>query len=172
MLFFTADTHLDHRNIIRYCDRPFSCKEEMNERIVTNWNAKVSENDTVYHLGDFSFSDPRQFVQRLNGKIILIRGNHDYARNISGAGFHGVHDLYTLHLGPNRPSIVLCHYAMRTWPSAHYGTWHLYGHSHGTLPGIGLSFDVGVDCWNFTPVSLDEVTRTMESRQGNNLEVR
>ena len=61
----------------------------------------------------------------------------------------------------NPISITLCHYAMRSWERSHYATWHLYGHHHGKLPPYGLSFDVGVDCWNFYPVSLDQVKEKM-----------
>jgi len=57
--------------------------------------------------------------------------------------------------------IVLCHYAMRAWDRSHYGSWHLYGHSHGTLPGYGLSFEVAVDCWDFRPVGLDVMAARM-----------
>lgn len=161
MRFFTADTHFDHGNIVSYCNRPFSCKEEMNEAIVANWNSVVRKGDTVYHLGDFSFSPPHRFLSRLNGTVILVRGNHDHSRSIRGAAFHEVHDILTLNMGPRRPNIVLCHYAMLTWPSAHRGAWHLFGHSHGTLQGVGRSFDVGVDCNNFTPISLEEVAQRM-----------
>lgn len=62
--------------------------------------------------------------------------------------------------------IVLCHYAMRVWDQSHYGTWHLHGHSHGTLPDIKemLSCDVGVDCWNFTPVSMEQLNAHMAKK--------
>jgi calcineurin-like phosphoesterase family protein len=63
--------------------------------------------------------------------------------------------------------IDLCHYAFRTWNYSHKGSWHLYGHSHGTLPEIetSLSFDVGVDSWDFYPVSFDEVAAKMATKR-------
>lgn len=76
-----ADTHFNHRNIIEYCHRPFLTVEEMNEVLIYNWNCRVSPQDIVYHLGDFSMNSDKEFVseiiRRLNGRIILIMGNHD-----------------------------------------------------------------------------------------------
>lgn len=60
------------------------------------------------------------------------------------------------------PTIVLCHYAMRTWDRSHYNSWHLYGHSHGELPSIGMSMDVGVDVWDYKPISLPQVAEKMQ----------
>ena len=74
-------------------------------------------------------------------------------------------DLFPLKL-PGGIIIALMHYAMRVWDRSHHGSWHLYGHSHGSLPPLvgKFSFDAGVDCWNFTPVALDTVKSEMESR--------
>ena len=56
-VWVTSDTHFNHANIIKYCNRPFSSVEEMNETIIANWNKVVSEDDMVYHLGDFALGD-------------------------------------------------------------------------------------------------------------------
>jgi len=77
MYFFTADTHFNHKNIIEYCKRPFKDIDEMNNELIKRWNETVSEEDTVFHLGDFSFRGYWTFRNKLNGKIILLRGNHD-----------------------------------------------------------------------------------------------
>jgi len=76
-IFFIADTHWNHSNIIQYCNRPFSNVEEMNKTMIDKWNAKVKTDDIVYHLGDFGFGDIRSIIKQLNGKIILIVGSHD-----------------------------------------------------------------------------------------------
>lgn len=79
-VWFTSDLHFSHFNVIRYCGRPFSNAEEMNESLVSFWNSKVKEEDTIYCVGDFSLSASavEKYTSRLNGKKILILGNHDY----------------------------------------------------------------------------------------------
>ena len=79
-IYFIADTHFNHRNIIKYCDRPFEDIEDMNNTLIENWNNTVSDNDTIYHLGDVALSDEsklKEIISKLNGNKILIRGNHD-----------------------------------------------------------------------------------------------
>src|SRR5260370_31484271 len=78
--FFTSDTHLDHGNVITYCKRPFVSVDEMNEQMIYRWNYRVKSGDTVYHLGDFHMGKRERVAplrERLNGRIILVRGNHD-----------------------------------------------------------------------------------------------
>lgn len=79
-ILFTADTHFGHRNIIRYCNRPFYSVEEMDETLINNWNKVVDKEDVVFHLGDFAVGGAAlwsNLLQRLNGKVYLIMGNHD-----------------------------------------------------------------------------------------------
>lgn len=79
-IYFVSDTHLYHTNIIKYCDRPFNSVEEMNKTIIKNWNDKIKADDIVYHLGDLTLhnNEVKELVYKLNGKIYLIRGNHDH----------------------------------------------------------------------------------------------
>ena len=158
MHFFTSDTHFGHANIIKYCDRPFANVEQMNQRIIDNWNSKVSAGDTVFFLGDFCFGDPNDYIPQLNGKIIFIKGSHDPKID---APYMFVYKTSKVKENGHRKTIVLCHYAMRSWETSHYGAWHLFGHHHGKLPPYGLSFDVGVDCWDYYPLSLEEVQQQM-----------
>ena len=94
-VMFTADQHFGHENIIRFCDRPFKDVDHMNEVMVERWNAVVDEDQTVFHLGDFSYRGKNdtvpKYLERLNGKIILIRGNHDKPRDEKH--FVAAHDL-------------------------------------------------------------------------------
>jgi calcineurin-like phosphoesterase family protein len=72
MIFVTADLHLNHCNIIKYCNRPFKTVEEMNKTLINNWNSKVTKEDVVFHLGDFCFGPYKEFERKLNGKIVYI----------------------------------------------------------------------------------------------------
>ncbi len=170
--FFTADTHFDHHNIIRYCQRPYQTVAEMNESLVEKWNSVVSPRDVVYHLGDFTLGDIRHFTRwasRLNGTIKILPGSHDrqWLKDFAPSDrLQVIAPLVSLEFPELRQGkypqvVVLCHYALRVWDRSHYGAWHLFGHSHGQLKGVGLSFDVGVDCTDFTPLSLETVAAKM-----------
>ena len=172
-IWFTADSHYDHSNIINLCKRPYANANEMNEDIIKKYNDVVGVNDIVYHLGDFSYKSSTErtvkFLKRLNGKIKIIFGNHDHKlTRLYESGdldkLKNVEILGQLHdMTINKQRIILCHYAMRSWPGAFRGTWHLYGHSHGNLPGIYTSMDVGVDCNNYTPFHFDEIKQRMDA---------
>lgn len=164
--WFTGDTHFGHTNIIKYANRPFSTVEEMDEVLIENWNKKVGIHDVVYHLGDFSMKDPGLYIKRLHGKIILILGNHDYKRIKPLRRYiNDIREMSTIQVGGE--DITLCHYAMRVWNKSHFNTWHLYGHSHGKLPPVGKSLDVGVDVMNYAPVNLETLKDIMEERPDN-----
>jgi calcineurin-like phosphoesterase family protein len=161
MIWFTADTHFNHDNILRYCNRPFDTVEEMDEKIISNWNSIVSEDDTIYHLGDFCFGNTNKYLSRLRGNIIRLKGSHD--KDIQQPYMiviepEGLKDEYG-----NQRTIVLCHYALRVWEKSHYASYHLFGHSHGKLPPMGLSFDVGIDSNNFFPYSLADIETKMSA---------
>lgn len=166
--FFTSDTHFFHERIIKYCNRPFRTVTEMNERIREDWFRKVKPEDKVYHLGDVGFAPIDQlggFLNTLPGKKYLVPGNHDNPQNLSKY-FKLLPQCYELRVpDPEfrhgvRP-IILCHYALRVWNKSHHGSWHLYGHSHGTLPDDpnSLSTDVGVDPNEFKLLSVDDLKR-------------
>jgi calcineurin-like phosphoesterase family protein len=160
MIWFTSDTHFDHANILKYTNRPWASVDEMNEGLIKNWNSVVRRGDVVYHLGDFAFRNHRIFAERLNGQIFLVEGSHDRMSSWDRKAFVCVGPQYIV---KGEPDIILCHYAMRVWPRSHYGTWHLFGHSHGSLCNWGKSFDVGVDVMNYFPVSLETIKTRMES---------
>lgn len=161
-VFFTSDTHFDHVRIIELCRRPFNDVDEMNETMVRRWNERVRPDDTVYFLGDFTMKGAdvaAKFAVRLNGKIFFVPGNHDHDAVVNMARWEHAYDLYEIgHQGKN---ITLCHYAMKVWNGSHRGSLMLYGHSHGTLPGNSQSLDVGVDAWDFRPVTLDQILERM-----------
>jgi calcineurin-like phosphoesterase family protein len=154
MIWFTADTHFGHANIIKYCNRPFSNVKEMDEEIINRWNVTIKSNDIVYHLGDFSMGDPRKYYSQLNGTVYIIPGSHDKDLKKLDSKFILL-PLYTLKY--NKELFILCHYALRTFYHSYYGTFQLYGHSHGKLPKRGRAMDVGVDTNNFYPYSIDKI---------------
>lgn len=160
-IFFTGDTHFNHGKIIVYCNRPFDGVTHMNETLVANWNAVVKKEDHVYHLGDFGFGAISTTLDRLNGRIHMVIGSHDKQIWDYKSRFVEIGRILEFE------EFTLCHYAMRVWPRSHYNTCHLFGHSHGKLEGQGKSFDIGVDSWGFTPVSLARVREEMAKRPDN-----
>lgn len=162
-VWFSADEHYGHSNIIKYCNRPFADTKEMDEEIIRRHNEVVKQEDTVYHIGDFTLRSEREaheYISRLNGKNLFIRGSHD--RWMKVGNYHEIEEIEI-----NGQKIVLCHYAMRVWPESHYNSWHLYGHSHGNLSGIGKSIDVGVDTHNFYPYSFEKIKELMDKKEDN-----
>jgi len=164
--WFISDCHFGHTNIIKYCNRPFKSVEKMDEVLIRNWNSKVKPGDIVYYLGDFCMGDPDYYLNKLNGDIYFIRGSHDKKIKICDK-IKEIADIKIIDIPNVNNIIVLCHYAMRTWPGSHYNSWQLYGHSHGRLEPQGKQMDVGVDCNNFSPISLSEVIRIMNSKPNN-----
>ncbi len=171
-VWFTADTHFGHDNIIRFCSRPFAAADDMDRGLIARWNERVSENDEVWHLGDFCWKDPRPYLPKLNGRKHLVTGNHEPMAR-TAVGWASVQPYKELSLGGDL--LVLFHYGLRVWNRSHHGAIHLYGHSHGRLPGDSQCCDVGVDCWDLRPVSLDEIkTRlaTLPQRDDDTIESR
>lgn len=183
MIYFTSDTHYNHKNICRFSNRPFKSVEEMNESLIENWNSVVKPEDTTYIIGDFNFgyaSESKRILSRLNGSKNLIKGNHDKIEYLKDVGFGFIKDYYELNHEFSdgvKQKIVLCHYAMRVWNKSHYGSWNLYGHSHGSLAPVGKQIDVGVDAilkykeWfsidagvkPYTPISIEQIRILLDS---------
>lgn len=178
MIYFTGDHHFGHRLMVR--ERGFSSIDEMNQCLITAWNEKVQPGDTVIHLGDFFYKcgDPEEIVKRLNGKIILVKGNHDYKYPKFSRFYHKVCDIYSYR--PNggkypQRNFVAFHYPIvkAGWPWAYYNSIHLHAHSHGKRPSEGLRIDVGVDSEyskNYSPISeaeIIEIARGLDSEYVN-----
>lgn len=177
--WFSSDWHFSHKNIClegpKPFDnvRPFLTTEEMNTALLKNINESVDANDRLFFLGDFCMGGDS--VLRLRpmincNKIYLIYGNHDERiRKDSECqrAFEWCRD--QTEINSNGKRIILNHYAMRVWNKAHHGSWHLYGHSHGTLlddPGA-FSMDVGIDCNRenpYHPFHFDDVASWMSRK--------
>lgn len=161
-IFVISDTHFNHTNIIKYCNRPFETVEEMNKTIVDNWNSVVSDNDYVYCLGDFCLGGKeiiKDFCSQLKGHKILVKGNHDHGTNTTykEAGFEQVygenlivrfdHLDKTIHFSHHRKAEEETHYL------------NLYGHVHDKPSDDETHKCVCVELWNYTPVLLDELIK-------------
>jgi calcineurin-like phosphoesterase family protein len=174
-VFFTADLHLGHRNIIGYCNRPFSDGEEMDSRIISSINETIGQNDILYVIGDFCHKGGtalsyRERIACQNVHIIL--GNHDEPTKFV-TGFASVtHQKMILY---KNQKIFMCHYPMRSWSGSYRKSWMLYGHVHGRLHREDvisgtLTLDVGVDNkrdgvefgtpWSFKDVQQQFLART------------
>lgn len=171
--FFTSDTHFGHSRIIEYCDRPFASVQQMDEEMIFRWNSRVDESDVVYHLGDFSFGCDLEHsvrcLDRLNGDIRFVEGNHDKhlkaIRQQKLGRRKGLNSLTQYEeVAVDGQKLVLFHYGMRTWHHSLRGVWHLYGHSHNQLPPLGKSVDVGVDRWDFAPVSMGQLRSFLDKQ--------
>lgn len=175
MIYFTSDHHFSHANIIRFCDRPFEDVHTMNKILTDNWNSVVSPDDTVYHLGDFSFGGKiSKFLQYLNGNIILIRGNHDRNSNIKGCGLT-IHqnldfeyDGYKFKLN-HRPvftaDAVDKDSERRSIIDLDEYDYILCGHIHEKWLQNQKNINVGVDVWDFKPVSIETIIELIKSNK-------
>lgn len=174
LTFFTSDTHFGHANIIRLCNRPFKDVEEMNEKLVENWNKVVPENGTVFHLGDFAFGGSglwNSIISRLNGQIYLIMGNHDRKNLRQGYMDKFVSVVPQMQIDIEGRSVYLNHYPFLCYGGSYRGedsVWQLFGHVHSGPLSSGADsdrlvhlfpyqYDVGVDNNNFTPISWNQV---------------
>lgn len=150
--WFTSDLHFFHRNIVKFTNRGAETNEDShNEWLVDLWNSTVSRSDIVYHLGDLSFAkDVRKtlgILDRLNGNIHLIKGNHDHSDNFKKIAQH---NRVTTHIYLERKfeeqESIMFHFPIGSWHKQHRGSWHLHGHSHGGYQeGKGKILDVGID---------------------------
>ena len=172
-VYFTSDTHFNHTNIISYCQRPFKNVDEMNERIIANWNEVVSEDDIIFHLGDFCLGRAAEWTRlldRLNGKIYLIMGNHDRKNIRQGFMDRFEHVAMQMHIEVGKQRIYLNHYPFLCFEGGYKDVWQLFGHVHTRKSNTGIDagrlqylyptqYDVGVDNNNFAPVSFEQVKK-------------
>lgn len=166
-ILFTSDTHFNHKNILNFTNRPFTSIEEHDESLIQMWNEMVRPNDRVYHAGDFSFGSvqkTKEILQRLNGQIYLILGNHD--NNIYSNKQFFVSITAYKEIKVDKQKIILFHYPIAEWNKAHYGSWHLYGHVHGSNNIEGKALDIGIDgpISNFKLLTFDQIRNYMKDR--------
>lgn len=178
MLYFTSDPHIQHRKILEYEEPRRKIWGDdissMNEGLIEKYNKVVKDSDTCWFLGDISLGDEYKGVElfrRMRGHKFLILGNHDKGKDIKlwKTVFEGIFDYKEISYYHQK--ICLFHFGQRVWNKHHHGSWHLHGHSHGSLPPWGKSVDVGVDAtWitgqkEFRPYSFDEIKEFMDKRE-------
>lgn len=183
--FFTSDTHYYHHNVISYSSREFLNVEEMNREMIRRWNEVVGPRDRVYHVGDFAFANKekaKDILSKLNGYIILIKGNHDGSpTRMKEIGFKEVYDHLEIEIAGKK--VLLCHYPYR--PSEEELATNTYklknvdsrpidnseillhGHVHNLWkfkrgPNGGMMINVSVENWNYTPVSLETIEQIIK----------
>lgn len=178
MQYFTADLHFNHKNIVgpeiskwTRGYRKFKSLGEMHDVIIDNINQMVQEDDELYIIGDFCFGSERDIVLARRAfyckKVHLLIGSHDQiflkprTKYLQGL-FYSVSDRKEVVI--ENQLIILDHYAKRVWKGSNRGSWHLYGHSHGNLPGIGKSMDVGIDTNNYFPYSYIDIKEILDKK--------
>lgn len=184
--FFTADYHLGHENIIKYCNRPFKNVSEMNSHIMLNHNSRVKPEDVVYFLGDFCFRNSPggkegegtihksdYYRKQLNGLIVYIKGNHDrnnsLKTNIEKVIIrYGGQQICMVH----NPIHVDYHYALNFVGHVHNHWKFKRLYNDGKVTDV---INVGVDMWGFKPVTYEEImkeykawTKTSKSKVSEN----
>ncbi|MCK9575773.1 MAG: hypothetical protein WC979_01945 [Candidatus Pacearchaeota archaeon] len=160
MIYFTSDTHFGDDRLNLY-GRDLVCKtsEEMDNLIIDNWNSIVTDDDTVYHLGDVAMNEESlKQVLKLNGKKILIKGNYDdkIADEVLLQYFSAVHkNLVVEHGAKSIPQklLFLNHYPTK----ADDMMFNIVGHIHGLWKVQRNTINVGCDAWHFKPISMDLV---------------
>lgn len=196
-IFFSSDQHFGHRNVLRFCGRPYKDEKEMGHALIDNWNSVVTNDDIVVSMGDFFwFNDShsiKKCIDKLNGKeIYLVLGNHDKResfRRVTDERFHIVDGITHIFLRCDDTErwfqktfeIVCSHYPLMTWSHRDRGAINLFGHIHSgwlrscddydqNLPlWMGQQLDVGVDNQNFTPVSFEDVLSQLAQQYRNTI---
>lgn len=163
MNFYTADPHFGHDRIIDFAGRPFQSAHEMDSKILNNINTLVQPDDDLWILGDFGLgvtARKDRYLEnihaQINGRTHLVIGNHDNQR-VLDLPWTSTHRLAEIKDGTRQ--VTLCHYPMLTWNKARRGATMLFGHVHQTWKGSRNCINVGVDVWDFKPVSLRDAMR-------------
>lgn len=166
MIYFTSDQHFGHKNILTYTSRPFFYVEEMDTKLIENWNSVVSSEDLVYVIGDITMNykkeKMKEIYDQLNGTKILIKGNHDHRKTIPVEAFESIHE--QLQITGDGYDFILVHDPAPASANHMNGQKYLCGHLHSS-PDRRVYYnwiDVGVDAHNFTPVSLEALLKLFE----------
>lgn len=161
-IYVCSDTHFNHTNIIKYCNRPFNSVEEMNKTIIDNWNSVVSDEDTVFFLGDFCLGkreDVIAFGKQLKGHKILVMGNHDRvtASAFTEAGFETIYKKPTL-IKFDEYDITI-QFSHAPVYDTQYQYPNIHGHIHDKLENDAKHFCACVEQISYTPIALEDIVK-------------
>lgn len=172
MLYFTADWHLWHKNIIKYCNRPFKHVDEMNKTIIRNYNKRIKEEDEVWFLGDLTMGNDQyklqNIIDNLKGTKHLVLGNHDKLRpwQYLEVGFSSVHTNTSIQIGDgsrngDREYFLIHDPALIQVPNSLAICGHIHNHwvKMKSKKLNTVMVNCGVDCWEFSPVSVEEIIK-------------
>lgn len=169
-IFFSADQHLGHHNVLGHDGRPFANIDVHDEVLIANWNSVVTPKDTVYICGDFAWRNHPHYIGALKGKKVLITGTHDrmpdsskrlFTQVIGGRNQPGI-----LEANINGTWFVLSHYPLASWCGSPRGSLHCHGHCHGRMQEIDTRrrCDISVVVWDWTPVPVEVVIAKLSAR--------
>jgi len=168
--WFTADTHVGHGAAIKFCNRPFTSVEEMDEAIWRGLKEHVGPEDTLVHLGDVTWNIRNDDdVQKLPGRHrILVKGNHDKQAVPKSKRWSRVCDRLEATVmfdNGSKKKVVMDHYPLISWNGARTSI-HLHGHTHSVIAPVATEFggryDAGVDVWGFKPFRLRDVIARLD----------
>jgi calcineurin-like phosphoesterase family protein len=168
MIYFTADLHIGHANIIRFCKRPFQSVDEMDGALIDSWNSVVRGNDDIYILGDLFYRNAvpaEETLRQLKGRKHLILGNHD-KRWINTVDLARYFTEVTNLLTYKRDGVkhTLCHYPMLSWEGRDHGGYMIHGHTHNSRLEYTDPYllNAGVDINGYKPATFDELVKNNE----------
>ena len=171
MIYFTADLHLGHENIMHLCNRQFNNIEEHDEYILQSINNVCTENDNLYILGDIGYPKDinklRDYLKRINANVYVVLGNHDSRYNLMQLKREGIiKDVSDFAKVANEGKlIVCCHYPLKEWVGYYRGSYLAYGHTHGNIKQYDRCMDVGVDNIGYTPIEFNELIERIDNNQ-------
>lgn len=178
MIYYISDLHIGHKAAIRFDERPFRDTAEMENEIIRRWNEKVTAADDVYILGDLFYrykGRPADFLRKLNGRLHLIIGNHDYGilKDEDALSCFVDSDKLRMITDSGR-RVVMCHYPLITWNTKHFGTYHVYGHVHKNVGEEVLfmmkqekAFNAGCMINGYVPCTLEELQQNNKAFQAS-----
>lgn len=164
MMYLTADPHLGHKGVLKHDNRPFEDIDQHDRYILDRYHG-LPRGSELWVLGDVAWTKEtlEEFFRVTSHLMVhLVRGNHDDKLAWKARSrFASAHEAVYLkrQIGSETVKLYLSHYAHRTWRNSCHGAYHFHGHSHGALPRLGRSMDVGVNVHQYRPISLiDAVT--------------